>query len=64
MLVMHSPADTTVGIDNATRIFAEAKHPKSFISLDHADHLISRRSDAAYVADLIAAWAQPYINVV
>ena len=57
LLIMHSPTDDTVGIDNATRIFVAAKHPKSFVSLAGADHLLSRRRDAAYVADVIAAWA-------
>lgn len=61
LLVMHAPRDEIVGIDNATRIFTSAKHPKSFISLDDADHLISRRADAAYAADVIAAWAERYL---
>ncbi|MGA8899419.1 alpha/beta hydrolase family protein, partial [Bradyrhizobium sp.] len=56
LLVMHAPSDDTVGIDNATRIFVAAKHPKSFISLAGADHLLSNRQDALYVADVIAAW--------
>ena len=56
LLIMHSPTDDTVGIDNATRIFVAAKHPKSFVSLAGADHLLSDRRDAAYVADVIAAW--------
>lgn len=62
LLVMHSPVDDTVGIDNATRLFVTAKHPKSFVSLDHADHLISRKEDAAYAADVIASWASRYIG--
>src|SRR5258706_1078154 len=57
LLIMHAPNDDTVGIDNATRIFVAAKHPKSFVSLAGADHLLSERRDAAYVADVIAAWA-------
>jgi putative redox protein len=57
---MHSPRDTTVDIANATRIFTAAKHPKSFVSLEHADHLLSARADAVYAANLIAAWAEPY----
>ena len=61
LLVMHSPRDTTVGIDNALQIFQAAKHPKSFISLDDADHLLTRKSDALYVADIIAAWGRRYI---
>jgi uncharacterized OsmC-like protein/pimeloyl-ACP methyl ester carboxylesterase len=62
LLVMHSPVDDTVGIDNATRIFVAAKHPKSFVSLAGADHLLSQRRDGAYVADVIAAWAERYID--
>src|SRR5580692_9005040 len=62
LLVMHSPTDDTVGIDNATRIFVAAKHPKSFVSLAGADHLLSDRRDAAYVADVIAAWASRYLD--
>ena len=62
LLVMHSPIDKTVGIDNATRIFSVAKHPKSFISLDDADHLLARTSDATYAANLIAAWSERYIT--
>jgi uncharacterized OsmC-like protein/alpha-beta hydrolase superfamily lysophospholipase len=63
LLIFHSPTDDTVGIDNAGRIFAAAKHPKSFVSLAGADHLLSRRSDAIYVAHVIAAWAERYLNV-
>jgi putative redox protein len=62
LLVLHSPVDDTVGIENATRIFTTAKHPKSFVSLDHADHLLSQRSDAIYVGHVIAAWAERYIG--
>ena len=62
LLVMHSPTDDTVGIDNATRIFIAARHPKSFVSLDDADHLLSQRRDSAYVADVVAAWAERYID--
>jgi uncharacterized OsmC-like protein/fermentation-respiration switch protein FrsA (DUF1100 family) len=62
LLVMHSPTDDTVGIDNATRIFVAAKHPKSFVSLAGADHLLSQRRDSAYVADVIAAWATRYLD--
>ena len=60
LLVMHAPLDQTVGIDNASAIFAAAKHPKSFTSLDGADHLLTRRADAFYAADVIAAWASRY----
>ena len=63
LLVFHSPTDDTVGIDNASRIFTTAKHPKSFISLAGADHLLSRSSDAEYVADVIAAWAARYLDM-
>jgi uncharacterized OsmC-like protein/alpha-beta hydrolase superfamily lysophospholipase len=62
LLIMHSPTDDTVGIDNATRIFVAAKHPKSFVSLAGADHLLSNRQDSAYAADVIAAWASRYID--
>jgi uncharacterized OsmC-like protein/alpha/beta superfamily hydrolase len=64
LLVMHSPTDDTVGIDNATHIFVAAKHPKSFVSLAGADHLLSGRRDASYVADVIAAWAERYLDPV
>lgn len=62
LLVMHAPLDKTVGIDNATRIFTAARHPKSFVSLDTADHLLSRRADAVYAADMISAWASRFID--
>ena len=61
LLVLHAPFDQTVGIDNASRIFAAAKHPKSFVSLDGADHLLTRREDAAYVAEVVAAWAGRFL---
>ena len=61
--MFHSPTDDTVGIDNASQIFLAAKHPKSFISLAGADHLISRASDAAYVARVISAWADRYLDM-
>jgi len=64
LLVMHSPTDDTVGIDNATRIFVAAKHPKSFVSLAGADHLLTGKREAAYVADVIAAWAERYLDLV
>jgi uncharacterized OsmC-like protein/pimeloyl-ACP methyl ester carboxylesterase len=63
LLIFHSPTDEVVGIDNASQIFIAAKHPKSFVSLAGADHLLSRRSDAAYVADVIRAWAERYLDV-
>lgn len=62
LMVMHSPKDHTVPLNNATHIFAAARHPKSFISLDEADHLLTRRSDALYVADIIAAWGKRYLG--
>src|SRR6201997_1892520 len=62
LLVMHAPTDDTVGIDNATRIFVAAKHPKSFVSLADADHLLGDKRDTAYAAEVIAAWANRYIG--
>jgi len=62
LLIMHAPLDETVGIDNAGRIFAAAKHPKSFVSLDNADHLLSNPEDARYAASVLAAWAGRYIG--
>lgn len=63
LLVLHAPRDAIVGIDNATRIFMAARHPKSFVTLDDADHLISRASDADYAADVIATWATRYLDL-
>ena len=63
LLIFHAPTDQTVGIENASHIFTAAKHPKSFVSLDDADHLLSRRSDAVYVANVIAAWAERYLEM-
>ncbi|MCE2509393.1 MAG: alpha/beta fold hydrolase [Alphaproteobacteria bacterium] len=62
LLVFHSPVDQTVGIENAQAIFVAAKHPKSFISLDDADHLLSRKKDAIYVAETLSAWAMRYLD--
>ncbi len=62
LLVFHSPVDTTVGIDEAREIFLTAKHPKSFVSLDQADHLLTNAADAVYVGRTIAAWAERYIS--
>jgi putative redox protein len=62
LLVFHSPTDDLVGIDNASHIFIGAKHPKSFVSLTGADHLLSKASDAVYVANVIAAWAERYLD--
>jgi len=64
LLVLHAPTDDVVGIDNATRIFVAAKHPKSFVSLAGADHLLSKKADADYVADIIAAWSARYLEAV
>ena len=63
LLVLHAPRDGIVGIDNAADIFKTAKHPKSFVTLDDADHLISRAGDAEYAAEVIAAWAQRYLKL-
>ena len=60
LLVMHAPLDETVGVENATHIFVTAQHPKSFVSLDDADHLLSKKDHAIYAADVIAAWASRY----
>ncbi|HEX7884204.1 MAG TPA: bifunctional alpha/beta hydrolase/OsmC family protein [Afipia sp.] len=62
LLIFHSPTDDYVGIDNATRLFVAAKHPKSFISLAGADHLLTQKRDAVYVADMIAAWAARFLD--
>ncbi len=61
LMVFHSPVDAIVGVDNARRIFEAARHPKSFVSLDDADHLLSRRADATYVAEVLAAWGSRYL---
>ena len=63
LLVLHAPRDAIVSIDNAAEIFMAAKHPKSFVTLDNADHLISHPSDAEYAATLIAAWVGHYIDL-
>ncbi|GAB3756657.1 alpha/beta fold hydrolase [Zhihengliuella somnathii] len=62
LLVMHAPTDNTVGLENAGRIFTKAKHPKSFFSLDGADHLLTQRVHGARAANMIAAWAEQYFN--
>ncbi|MDP3525535.1 MAG: alpha/beta fold hydrolase, partial [Hoeflea sp.] len=61
LLVLHAPRDAVVGIDNAGAIFTAARHPKSFVSLDDADHLLTREADANYVAGVIASWASRYL---
>jgi pimeloyl-ACP methyl ester carboxylesterase len=62
LLVMHSPTDNTVGIDNASRIFRTARHPRSFVSLEGADHLLTERNQAKRAARIISAWADPYLS--
>jgi len=62
LLILHSPLDEIVGIDNATAIFIAARHPKSFVSLDKADHLLTRAEDAAFAAAVIAGWASRYLE--
>jgi uncharacterized OsmC-like protein/alpha-beta hydrolase superfamily lysophospholipase len=62
LLILHSPRDAIVSIDNAAQIFMAAKHPKSFISLDDADHLLTRPEDAAYAAEVLSAWASRYLE--
>jgi uncharacterized OsmC-like protein/alpha/beta superfamily hydrolase len=61
LLVLHSPIDEIVYVDNARQIFEAARHPRSFVSLDGADHLLTRPSDADYVADILSAWAGRYL---
>ena len=63
LLVLHAPRDTIVGIENAAEIFGAAKHPKSFVTLDDADHLVSRPEDAEYTAQVIAAWVGRYLQL-
>lgn len=62
LLVLHSPIDDIVGVEHAARLFESAKHPKSYVSLDRSDHLLSDRNDAAWVAQLIATWAGRYVG--
>jgi len=62
LLVFHAPQDEVVGIENAERIYKAAKHPKSFVSLDDADHMLSRKADAAWVAGVLSSWAARYIG--
>ena len=63
LLVLHAPQDNIVSIDNASQIFMAAKHPKSFVTLDNADHLITRAEDAEYAAEVIATWAARYLDL-
>ena len=62
LLILHAPLDDSVNIDNAAQLFMAAKHPKSFITLDDADHLLSKVEDATYVAGVITAWARRYLG--
>ncbi|MFY0684020.1 MAG: alpha/beta fold hydrolase [Balneola sp.] len=61
LIIFHSPIDNTVGIDNASKIFNAAKHPKSFISLDKADHLLLEKEDSEYVGKVLGTWTEKYI---
>ncbi|GAA0892291.1 bifunctional alpha/beta hydrolase/OsmC family protein [Fulvivirga kasyanovii] len=63
LLIMHSPQDNIVSIDNAQKIYENARHPKSFITLDGADHLISKKEDSVYTGNVIATWAARYIDL-
>lgn len=63
LLVMHSPIDEIVEVDNATQIYKAASHPRSFISLDDADHLLSEGNDSLYVGEVIATWAKRYLPI-
>ncbi len=62
LLIMHSPQDDTVGIKNAEEIYVSAHHPKSFVSLDGADHLLSKKEDSIYVGEVISGWAKRYLS--
>ncbi len=63
LLVMHSPQDTTVGIKNAEEIYVAARHPKSFVTLDGADHLLMQKGDSVYAGKVIAGWSSRYVEV-
>ena len=63
LLVLHSPVDEVVSIDNASGIFVAARHPKSFVSLDHANHLLTDKADSDYAASVVAAWASRFLNL-
>ena len=63
LLILHSPTDSVVGIDNAAEIYQQAHHPKSFISLDNADHLLTKATDSQYAGEMIATWAQRYLTL-
>lgn len=63
LMIMHSPQDRVVAIENAARIYHTAMHPKSFVSLDGADHLLSNKLDAAYAGDMIGSWVKRYLDL-
>ena len=63
ILIMHSPHDTTVAISHAEKLYTEARHPKSFISLDKTDHLLNNKRDAYYAGEVIAAWVKKYVDI-
>lgn len=63
LLVFHSPIDNIVSIDEASRIYSSARHPKSFVSLDKADHLLSNSNDSVYVAEVISSWMKKYLSL-
>ena len=63
LLIMHSPQDLTVEIDNAATLYTSARHPKSFVTLDGADHLLTNKSDSLYVGEIIATWVKRYIDI-
>jgi len=60
---MHSPSDTIVGIENAEQLYKNTRHPKSFISLDNTDHLLSKKEDSVYIGNVIGAWVQHYFKI-
>ncbi len=62
LLIFHSPVDNTVGIENAARIYTAARHPKSFVSLDGADHLLLEEADSRFVGEMLGAWARRYLG--
>ncbi|MDZ7646543.1 MAG: OsmC family protein [Cytophagales bacterium] len=63
ILILHSPQDETVSIDNAALLYQAARHPKSFVSLDGADHLLTHKNDSHYAGEMIATWAQRYLDL-
>lgn len=63
LLIMHAPADGTVPIEHATALFQAAAHPKSFVSLGEADHLVTNKADAEFIADVVASWSGRYIAI-